>query len=128
MKKLLLIFVFGFGAILANAQNLKATIKTNPGKYGYGETAFNLSFTVTADSRDELIAIDFTGRVKADSKINGCQVIIDDTRPIAVLIIEANVESDNEFLTLIKNLYSNIGLVDLNLNDRHFNQPDTIQL
>jgi hypothetical protein len=129
MKKAVLFFVLsacislkGFG------QGLVAKIDFNPSKIETGVGSVELSFILNSAERSNLDSEQLTLKIKQDEKIKNCLVLVDDNKPKAVVVLEVDIVSQNELKQLFRNLFHNLNLNQLILNDRVFGSIENIQL
>jgi hypothetical protein len=87
-----------------------------------------LSFILNSAERSNLDSEQLTLKIKQDEKIKNCLVLVDDNKPKAVVVLEVDIVSQNELKQLFRNLFHNLNLNQLILNDRVFGSIENIQL
>lgn len=129
MRKAILFFTIS-AALSFNSlgQGLVAKIDFNQSKSETGLGVVELSFVLNSIDRISLDSEKLTGKIKQDGKIKNCMVLVDDIKPKAVVVLEVNIVSKNELEQVFRNLFQNLNLNQLILNDRVFVSSENIQL
>jgi hypothetical protein len=129
MRKAILFFTIS-AALSFNSmgQGLVAKIDFNQSKSETGLGAVELSFVLNSIDRISLDSEQLTEKIKQDGKIKSCMVLVDDIKPKAVVVLEINIFSKNELEQVFRNLFQNLNLNQLILNDRVFVSSENIQL
>ncbi len=129
MRKTILFFaITAFFSIKSIGQSLVAKVNYNQMKLETGLVFDELSFVINSADRSSLDSNQLVQKIKIDNKIKNCIILVDDMKPKAVVMMELDIESEIELQQMFRNLFQNLNLNQLILNDRVFVSSENIQL
>jgi hypothetical protein len=129
MRKTILFFaITAFFSIKSIGQSLVAKVNYNQMKFETGLVFDELSFVINSADRSSLDSNQLVQKIKIDNKIKNCIILVDDRKPKAVVMMELDIESEIELQQMFRNLFQNLNLNQLILNDRVFVSSENIQL
>jgi len=129
MRKTILFFaITAFFSIKSIGQSLVAKVNYNQMKFETGLVFDELSFVINSADRSSLDSNQLVQKIKIDNKIKNCIILVDDMKPKAVVMMELDIESEIELQQMFRNLFQNLNLNQLILNDRVFVSSENIQL
>jgi hypothetical protein len=129
MRKTILFFaITAFFSTKSIGQSLVAKVNYNQMKFETGLVFDELSFVINSADRSSLDSNQLVQKIKIDNKIKNCIILVDDMKPKAVVMMELDIESEIELQQMFRNLFKNLNLNQLILNDRVFVSSENIQL
>ena len=129
MKKAILFFAISASISFKSiGQSLVAKVNFNQIKFETGLEINELSFLLNSSERSSLDSNQLVQKIKTDNKIKNCIILVDDIKPKAVVILELDIVSEIEFQKMFRNLFQNLNLNQLIINDRVFVSSENIQL